>query len=120
MKSQAGRWNDKDQQWTIHEATSPCIDAGVPNVPLAIEPFPNGGRINMGVYGGTSQASMSESTVGNAADCNNDAVVNAKDMLLLFENWLREDVLLGVDVNRDGIVNLPDAAEMMQNWLWQE
>jgi predicted outer membrane repeat protein len=38
---------------------SPCIDAGDPSTPVASEPLPNGGRINMGAYGGTPQASLS-------------------------------------------------------------
>jgi hypothetical protein len=37
--------------------TSPCIDAGDPSDPATEEPTPNGGRINMGAYGGTRQAS---------------------------------------------------------------
>ncbi len=40
-------------------ATSPCIDAGDPNSPVGDEPQPNGGRINMGAYGGTAEASKS-------------------------------------------------------------
>ena len=36
------------------------IDAGDPNSPVGKEPEPNGGRINMGAYGGTSQASKSD------------------------------------------------------------
>ncbi|MDD5010625.1 MAG: right-handed parallel beta-helix repeat-containing protein, partial [Phycisphaerae bacterium] len=38
---------------------SPCIDAGAPNLPWENEPWPNGGRINMGAYGNTSEASRS-------------------------------------------------------------
>ena len=39
---------------------SPCIDAGDPKNRLGDEPFPNGGIINMGAYGGTALASKSE------------------------------------------------------------
>jgi hypothetical protein len=35
---------------------SPCIDAGDPSDPVGDEPKPNGGRINMGAYGGTAEA----------------------------------------------------------------
>jgi hypothetical protein len=38
---------------------SPCIDAGDPSVPVGQEPSPNGGLVNLGVYGGTNQASIS-------------------------------------------------------------
>ena len=48
-------------QAAIDGVTSPCIDAGDPNSPVAFEPFPNGGIINMGAYGGSSQASKSPS-----------------------------------------------------------
>ena len=43
----------------IDSQISPCIDAGDPNSPYLLEPQPNGGRINMGTYGNTSQASKS-------------------------------------------------------------
>ena len=43
--------------------------------------MPNGGRINMGAYGGTSQASMSEWPI--RGDVNQDGLVNMKDMALL-------------------------------------
>jgi parallel beta-helix repeat protein len=59
LKSQAGRWDPDSQSWEVDIVTSPCIDAGDPNVPVSDEPEPNGSRINMGAYGGTPQASKS-------------------------------------------------------------
>ncbi|MHC4440374.1 MAG: right-handed parallel beta-helix repeat-containing protein, partial [Planctomycetota bacterium] len=59
LKSQAGRWDPASENWIQDDATSPCIDAGDPNSPIGHEPFPNGGIINMGAYGGTAQASKS-------------------------------------------------------------
>ncbi len=35
---------------------SPCIDAGDPSSPFSNEPEPNGGRVNMGAYGNTPEA----------------------------------------------------------------
>jgi hypothetical protein len=35
---------------------SPCIDAGDPSFPFSSEPEPNGGRIDMGAYGNTPEA----------------------------------------------------------------
>jgi hypothetical protein len=61
LKSQAGRWDPNSQSWRMDNVTSPCIDAGDPNSPVGEEPEPNGGRINMGAYGGTAQASKSYS-----------------------------------------------------------
>ena len=45
--------------WVQDEVTSPCIDAGDPTTAVGPEPFPNGGRISMGAYGGTAEASKS-------------------------------------------------------------
>lgn len=59
LKSWAGRWDPQAKSWVRDDVTSPCIDAGDPNTPVGDEPAPNGGRINMGVYGGTVEASES-------------------------------------------------------------
>ncbi len=59
LQSQAGRWDPIAQTWLCDEQTSPAIDAGDPVSELGPEPSPNGGIANMGVYGGTSEASKS-------------------------------------------------------------
>jgi len=59
LKSKAGRFDPNSGSWVIDDVTSPCIDAGDPNSPVGDEPFYNGGRINMGAYGGTAEASKS-------------------------------------------------------------
>ena len=59
LKSQAGRWDPNSQSWVQDDVTSTCIDTGDPNSPIQHEPFPNGGIINMGAYGGTAEASKS-------------------------------------------------------------
>lgn len=59
LMSQGGRWDPISGTWVKDLLTSPCLDAGAPESPIGSEPVPNGGRINMGVYGGTSQASKS-------------------------------------------------------------
>lgn len=41
---------------------SPCIDAGDPTSDYSQEPMPNGGRINMGAYGNTPEATTSDVT----------------------------------------------------------
>jgi hypothetical protein len=63
LKSQAGRWDPVSECWVQDDVTSPCIDAGDPSTPVAFEPFPNGGVINMGAYGGTTEASKSPSGI---------------------------------------------------------
>jgi predicted outer membrane repeat protein len=59
LKSQAGRWDPAAGRWVLDEVSSPCIDAGDPAGTTGFEPFPNGNFINMGVYGGTAEASLS-------------------------------------------------------------
>ncbi len=57
LKSQYGRWDGK--KWVKDKATSPCIDAGDPKSKWKNESAPNGGRVNIGAYGNTSEASKS-------------------------------------------------------------
>jgi len=62
LQSAAGRWDAAPRQWVQDATTSPCIDAGDPASPAGDEPVPNGGIIDMGVYGGTAEASRSIAT----------------------------------------------------------
>jgi hypothetical protein len=59
LLSQAGRWDPDMQAWVQDDASSPCLDAGGPTSPVGNEPTPHAGRINLGVYGGTGEASKS-------------------------------------------------------------
>jgi len=95
LKSQAGRWDQKSQSWVKDDVTSPCIDAGDPLTPMGLDPFPNGGRINMGAYGGTAEASKSyfggpvcETII--AGDINGDCKVDLLDLAILALHWLEE------------------------------
>ena len=79
----------------IDEVTSPCIDAGDPMSPIGREPFPNGGRINMGAYGGTAEASKSyfgkpPCEIIVAGDINGDCIVNFKDFAIMALHWLEQ------------------------------
>ena len=108
LKSQAGRWEPSENskfeignsklrngKWLLHDVTSPCIDAGDPMSPIGHEPFPNGGIVNMGTYGGTAEASKSyfakpvcETIV--AGDINGDCKVDWADFTLLALHWLED------------------------------
>ncbi len=95
LKSQAGRWDPSSASWVQDDVTSSCIDAGDPASPIGDEPFPNGGVINMGAYGGTAEASKSwfdkpvcETIV--AGDINGDCVVDFQDYIILARHWLEE------------------------------
>ena len=112
LKSQIGRWDPVGEVWVEDPVTSPCIDAGDPASDWPGEFWPHGKRINMGAYGGTAQASMSESTVGSAADCNNDDAVDGTDLLMLAGRWLDEGLLMPEDLDRNGIVDFYDYVEM--------
>jgi len=95
LKSQAGRWDPNSESWIIDDVTSPCIDAGDPNSPIGLEPFPNGGIINMGAYGGTAEASKSyfgeplcETII--AGDINGDCKVDFADFSIMAAHWLEK------------------------------
>jgi parallel beta-helix repeat protein len=94
LKSQAGRWTDLG--WVIDAVTSPCIDAGDPGSAIGLEPFANGGRVNMGAYGGTAEASKS---YFGTAPC--------------------ETIMAG-DINGDCSIDLLDFVILAGHWLWQE
>jgi hypothetical protein len=95
LKSQGGHWDRATESWVRDDVTSPCIDAGDPNNPLGVEPFPNGGVINMGAYGGSDEAS--KSYFGEPVcefqipgDINGDCKVNQTDIDILMAHWLME------------------------------
>lgn len=57
LESLAGRWDVT--QWVKDTGHSPCIDAGYVESSVGDEQSPNGGKINIGLYGGTKYASKS-------------------------------------------------------------
>jgi hypothetical protein len=73
----------------------------------------------MGAFGGTPQASMSLSDVGNIADLDNDDFVDYNDLKLYSEKWLNQQVLLPEDLNRNGFIDFVDFAIFANNWQWQ-
>jgi hypothetical protein len=98
LQSQAGRWDPNSPSWIQDDVTSPCIDAGDPNSPIGYEPFPNGGIINMGAYGGTAEASKSYfgepicETIA-AGDINGDCKVDSIDFAIMAAHWLENNRL---------------------------
>ena len=66
IRSTAGRYDPVTGQFVNDSANSPAIDAGNPSSDFSNEPSPNGGRVNMGRYGNTAEASKS-GTTGNEA-----------------------------------------------------
>lgn len=74
LQSTAGSFSNG--VWTGSASTSPCIDTGDPYQAFASEPDWNGGRLNMGCHGNTSEASLS-------ADGDGDGASDAIEMFLL-------------------------------------
>ena len=98
LKSEAGRWDPNSQTWVTDANTSPCIDSGNPNSPIGFEPFPNGGRVNMGAYGGSVEASKSyfgepPCEIIVAGDINGDCKINFLDFQIIALHWLRDENL---------------------------
>lgn len=65
INSTEGRWSGSE--WMRDSISSSCIDMGDPNDDYRLEPEPNGGRINIGAYGGSLSASKSPSR-GRSSD----------------------------------------------------
>jgi len=114
LLSQAGRWNPNSKTWTVDIEHSPCIDAGDPNSDWTEELWPHGEWINMGVYGGATQASMSLSNKNNVANLTDEPEpndwVDYYDLKLFTDKWLCEvdRFPLAEDLDRDGVVDFVD------------
>jgi hypothetical protein len=87
LKSEVGRWDPASRMWVQDEVTSPCIDAGDPRSDWKAEPLPNGCRINMGMYGGTAEASLSLLDCWITADFDNSGGVDFIDFAALARCW---------------------------------
>ncbi|MBN2272133.1 MAG: right-handed parallel beta-helix repeat-containing protein [Sedimentisphaerales bacterium] len=87
LRSERGRYWPEHDVWVLDKVTSPCIDAGDPYDDPSAEPIPNGDLVNMGAYGGTSYASMSEWAL--RGDINHDGIVNMIDFSIFADYWLQ-------------------------------
>jgi len=121
LKSAAGRWDPNSKTWVLDDVTSLCIDAGDPNSDWTAELWPHGKRINMGAYGGTSQASRSLSDAGNVADLNRDGIVDSADMRIMVDHWGTDEPLcdIGPMPFGDGIVDVQDLIVLAEH-LFEE
>ncbi len=72
LKSQAGHWTPAG--WVADTVTSPCIDAGEPAGAYNVEPSPHGGRVNIGLYGNTYEASRTYAPEMNITQNGNDII----------------------------------------------
>ncbi len=127
LKSEGWRWDTSRKVWTWDEVTSRCIDAGNPGSSLGDEPLtipvdPNNQwghnlRIDMGAYGGTSEASMPPHNWALLADLTNNGIVDLVDLMYWAENWLITDSDWPGDLDRNGVVDLADLALFADDWL---
>jgi hypothetical protein len=92
LQSFRGRYWESMDLWVLDVQTSPCIDAGDEADGVLDEPNPNGSRINMGAFGGTIQASLSEAPGGSTipGDVNGDGLIDIADLFALIDLWLME------------------------------
>ncbi len=98
LKSTAGRYDLNTKMWILDDVNSTCIDRGDPGDSIGYEPNPNGGRINVGNYGGSAQASKSTNGSGPElpaqctspveGDLNNDCKVDCEDFAIMASHWL--------------------------------
>jgi len=127
LKSTGWRWDSNRQRWHYDDITSPCIDAGNPGSPLndellAIPDDPTNKwgintRINMGAYGGTSEASLAPHGWNLPGDLTNDGNVNMRDFAAQIQSWTAMENELPGDLNHDGIVNSTDLTLLAKDWL---
>jgi len=113
LQSVYGRWDVNSQGWVNDVNTSACIDSGDPNSAYGLEPWPNGKRVNMGCYGGSSEASKN----GNPADFDINGRVDFNDYALFSERWGCEEDCIE-DLTLEGIVDFSDLDIFCDNWLW--
>jgi len=60
LRFEQGRWDTMLTDWVTDSVTSPFVDGGNPARDPAREPTPHGGLTNMGAFGGTGAASISQ------------------------------------------------------------
>jgi len=120
LLSRYGRWDPSSGSWVYDHYTSVCIDLGDPVSDWSAELWPHGKRINVGAYGGTSQASMSGSSLGNIADLNKDGRVDKLDLRIFSGDWVGSDLLAVENMDRTGRVNMKDYSIFGANFGWEE
>ncbi|MFA5423190.1 MAG: right-handed parallel beta-helix repeat-containing protein [Phycisphaerae bacterium] len=124
LKSEGWRWDSIRSRWDWDDVTSRCIDAGNPGSPLGDETLfvedPIWGtnkRINMGVYGGTAQASIPPQDWALLSDIDNNGIVDLTDFAQLSLLWFSTGPELFADFNRDEIVDYNDIEPFSADWL---
>jgi len=74
-------------------------------------------RINMGAYGGTTEASMPPYDWALLSDVTNDGIVDFVDFAHLADIYTDQDDELPADFDRDGDVDYGDLHLLTEDWL---
>jgi hypothetical protein len=89
--------------FVVDSETSRLIDAGAPSSPFSLEPAPNGSRVNIGMYGHTTEASKSPTNqVLHAASLRQGGAVSGTTTLHWVSYNLPSSHLVRVTYSRDG------------------
>ncbi|MHC4156569.1 MAG: LamG domain-containing protein, partial [Planctomycetota bacterium] len=88
LLSDRGRYWPEHDVWVLDDVTSPCVDAGDPAIEPLNERMPNGGLVNIGAFGNTAYASMSEWTI--VGDLDRSGRVDLRDFAIWTQDWLEE------------------------------
>jgi chitinase len=108
----------------LDKVSSPCLDAGDPNSDYSDEPIPNGGRINLGAYGGTAYASLSEGGwmanepphVVITAPADGMEFSSSQTIEIRAEAWDVDGVVVGVEFFADG-EKIGEDADESDGWM---
>jgi len=127
LKSNGWRWVEPGGNWTWDNVTSRCVDAGNPGSVLGDEPnsiprdpnnlYGKNLRVNMGVYGATSQASIPPHNWTLLADITNNGIVDNNDLKDFQQFWLDSGSKIPADLSRNHVVNFTDFAIFAYDWL---
>ena len=74
-------------------------------------------RINMGVHGGTDEASLAPYGWNLPGDLTNDGNVNMKDFAAQIQSWPAMEYEPPGDLNRNGNVDTTDLTLLAKDWL---
>jgi hypothetical protein len=107
-RSTKGRFSDLCGCWTNDSATnvppnSPLVDAGSPAWPADKEPEPNGDIINVGAYGNTGQASMTQTNPPwlRTISYNEPGIIDGLARLYWLHGGMPPDALVRLEYSTD-------------------
>ncbi|MBO6028359.1 MAG: right-handed parallel beta-helix repeat-containing protein, partial [Bacteroidales bacterium] len=108
LKSRGGRYNPATKKFVNDQETSALVDAGDSEEEVGEEPNANGGRVNIGLYGGTQEASKSDGTGRyNLLTYNNGGVASGRVKLAWNALGSATGTTVRIEVSLDGGATWP-------------